>query len=77
MTVKTGDSADIKTLAGLMLICGGIMIGTYEYKKKIEKSNCSLVVICKKKITDRKFHRKAERITLLYDCTVSALLIYN
>ena len=37
MTVKTGDSADIKTLAGLMLICGGIMIGTYEYKKKIEK----------------------------------------
>jgi hypothetical protein len=37
MTVKTGDSADIKTLTGLMLICGGIMIGTYEYKKKIEK----------------------------------------
>ena len=37
MMVKTGDSADIKTLAGLMLICGGIMIGTYEYKKKIEK----------------------------------------
>ncbi len=37
MTVKTGDSADIKTLACLMLICGGIMIGTYEYKKKIEK----------------------------------------
>ena len=37
MTVKTGDSADIKTLAGLMLICGGIMIGTYEYKKKIEE----------------------------------------
>ena len=31
------QSADIKTLAGLMLICGGIMIGTYEYKKKIEK----------------------------------------
>ena len=28
MMVKTGDSADIKTLAGLMLICGGIMIGT-------------------------------------------------
>ena len=37
MTVKTGDSVDIKTLACLMLICGGIMIGTYEYKKKIEK----------------------------------------
>ena len=35
MTVKTGDSADVKTLIGLMLICGGIMVGTYEYKKKI------------------------------------------
>ena len=37
MTVKTGDSADVKTLIGLMLICGGIMVGTCEYKKKIEK----------------------------------------
>ena len=37
MTVKTGDNADIKTLIGLMLICGGIVIGTCEYKKKIEK----------------------------------------
>lgn len=35
MTVKTGDSADVKTLIGLMLICGGIMVGTYGYKKKI------------------------------------------
>lgn len=35
VTVKTGDSADVKTLIGLMLICGGVMIGTYEYKKKI------------------------------------------
>ena len=25
MTVKTGDGADIKTLTGLMLICGGII----------------------------------------------------
>ena len=33
--VKTGDSADIKTLIGLMLICGGMIVGTYEYKKKI------------------------------------------
>lgn len=35
ITVKTGDSADVKTLIGLMLICGGVMAGTYEYKKKI------------------------------------------
>lgn len=35
MTVKTGDSVDVKTLIGLMLICGGIMAGTYGYKKKI------------------------------------------
>ena len=35
MTVKTGDSTDVKTLIGLMLVCGGIMVGTYEYKKKI------------------------------------------
>ena len=35
VTVRTGDSADVKTLIGLMLICGGVMAGTYEYKKKI------------------------------------------
>lgn len=35
ITVKTGDTADIETLLVLMLICGGVMVGTYGYKKKI------------------------------------------
>ena len=35
VTVKTGDNADIETLLVLMLICGGVMAGTYGYKKKI------------------------------------------
>ena len=35
VTVKTGDSTDVEMLIGLMLLCGGIMVGTYEYKKEI------------------------------------------
>ena len=35
MTVKTGDSADIELFLVMMLVCGGVMAGTYEYKKKI------------------------------------------
>ena len=35
MTVKTGDTADVETLLVMMLICGGVMVGTYGYKKKI------------------------------------------